>query len=99
MQSNLKHHGQYYHISSPSTICHKAISWAARGLRLRNFQITDNNRALIQTTIVLDRAREPADTLRQQLRERIEENPGTLAVSWTSRDGVTTALSMNVQRV
>ena len=86
-------------ISSPRTICHRAISWAARGLRLRNFQITDNNRALIQTTIVLDRAREPADALRQQLRERIEENPGTLAVSWTSRDEITTALSMSSTRL
>ena len=86
-------------ISSPGTICHRAFSWAARKLRLRNFQITDNNRGLIRTTIAIDRAREPADALRQQLRERIEEHPGTMAVSWTSRDEITTALSMNVQRV
>ena len=61
--------------------------------------MTDNNRSLIRTTIVLDRARFPADALRQQLRERIDEHPGTMAVSWTNRDEITTALSMNVQRV
>ena len=61
--------------------------------------MTDNNRSLIRTTIVLDRARFPADTLRQQLRDRLDEQPGTMAVSWTNRDEITTALSMNVQRV
>ena len=86
-------------ISSPRTTCHRALSWAARKLRLRNFEMTDNNRSLIRTTIVLDRARFPADALRQQLRDRLDEQPGTMAVSWTNRDEITTALSMTVQRV
>ena len=29
----------------------------------------------------------------------IEEDPGTVAVSWNSRGGITTALSMSVQRI
>ena len=86
-------------ISSPRTICHRTLSWAARKLRLRNFEISDNTRAQIRTTIVLDRANSPADALRQRLRERMEEHPGTMAVSWNSRNGITTALSMSVQRV
>ena len=47
-------------ISSSRTTCHRALSWAARKLRLRNFEMTDNNRSLIRTTIVLDRARFPS---------------------------------------
>ena len=86
-------------IPSPRTTCHRALSWTARKLRLRNFEMTDNNRSLIRTTIVLDRARFPADTLRQQLRDRLDEQPGTMAVSWTNRDEITTALSMTIQRV
>ena len=85
--------------SSPRTLCHKTISWAARKLGLRDVQISDNLRDQIRTTIVLDRANLPANALRQRLRERLEEDPGTLAVSWNSRGGVTTALSMSVQRI
>ena len=85
--------------SSPRTICHRTLSWAARKLGLRDFQISDNIRDQIRTTIVLDRAKFPADALRQRLRERLEEDPGTVAVSWNSRGGITTALSMSVQRI
>ena len=85
--------------SSPRTICHRTLSWAARKLGLRDFQISDNIRDQIRTTIVLDRANFPADALRQRLRERLEEDPGTVAVSWNSRGGITTALSMSVQRI
>ena len=85
--------------SSPRTLCHKTISWVARKLGLRDVQISDNIRDQIRTTIVLDRANLPANALRQRLRERLEEDPGTLAVSWNSRSGVTTALSMSVQRI
>ena len=85
--------------SSPRTICHRTLSWAARRLGLRDFEISDNIRDQIRTTIVLDRANFPADALRQRLRERLEEDPGTMAVSWNSRGGIATALAMSVQRV
>ena len=85
--------------SSPRTLCHRTIFWAAKKLGLRDVQISDNIREQVRTTIFLDRSDLPANALRQRLRERLEEDPGTLAVSWNSRGGVTTALSMSVQRI
>ena len=84
---------------SPRTLCHRTVSWIAGALGLRNVQMSDNIREQVRTTIVLDRAGLPAHALQERLSERLEEDPGTLAVSWTSRSGVANALSMSVQHI
>ena len=83
----------------PKTTCHKALFWTARKLRLRDFEITDHKRQVIQTTINMDRAIAPAVALRRRLSDRLDQHPNTMAILWTSPSDITTALSVSVQHI
>ena len=61
----------------PKTACYKALFWTAQSLRLRDFEISDHKRRVIQTTINLDRAMNPAATLRRRLSDRLDRQPNT----------------------
>ena len=83
----------------PKTACYKALFWTARKLRLRDFEISDHKRQVIQTTINLDRAMTPAATLRRRLNDRLDRQPNTMAILWTGPDDITTALLVSIQRI
>ena len=83
----------------PKTACYKALFWTARRLRLRDFEISDHKRQVIQTTINLDRAMTPAATLRRRLRDRLDRQPSTMAILWTNADDITTALAVSIEHI
>ena len=65
---------------------------------MRDFEISDHKRQVIQTTITLDRAMTPAATLRRRLRDRLDRQPNTMAILWTSPDDITT-LAVSIEHI
>ena len=86
-------------LPSPKTACYKALFWTSRRLGLRDFEISDHKRQVIQTTITLDRAMTPAATLRRRLRDRLDRQPNTMAILWTSPDDITTTLAVSIEHI
>ena len=84
-------------LPNPKPACYRALFWTSRKLGLRDFEISDHNRQVIQTTITLDRAMTPAATLRRRLRDRLDTN--TMAILWTSPDDITTALAVSIEHI
>ena len=88
-----------FSLPSPKTACYKALFWTSQKLGLRDFEILDHNRQVIQTTITIDRAMTPAATLCRRLHDRLNPQPNTMAILWTNSDDITTALAVSIEHI
>ena len=86
---------------SPSvrTAVNRALFWISVKLHWKDVEFSDHQRSTIKTTVTWERQTTPADSLRQRVRSRLDENPNTMGIIWTSPGNVTTAVTITMEHI
>mgnify|MGYP007048349081 FL=1 len=64
----------------------------------RDFEVSDNTRSVIKTTISFKTATAPAATHRRRLRAQLDSQPNTVGGSWT-KNQTTTMVTLMVKHL
>ena len=64
----------------------------------RDFEVSDNTRGVIKTTVSLKTATAPTATLRRRLRAQLDSQPHTIGALWT-KNQTTTAVTLSVEHL
>ena len=87
------------YLPSPRTTANKMLYWVSVKLGWKEIEISDHNRSQIKTTFALDRENAPAVSLKRRVRSRMNRDPNTIGVIWTSPSDVTTAVTISTEYV
>ena len=87
------------YIPTPRTAVNKIIFWLSEKCNWREVEISDHRRSVIKTTVTIDRQRAPAVSLRRRVRSRMDRDPRTIGVLWTSAGQMTTAVTLTAEYV
>ena len=87
------------YLPSPRTTVNKVLFWMSVKLGWKEAEISDHNRSQIKTTLTLDRQNAPAVSLKRRVRSRMNRDPNTIGVIWTSPSEVTTAITLTTEYV
>ena len=63
-----------------------------------DFEVSDNTRGVIKTTVSLETATAPAVTLRRRLHAQLDGQPHTVGALWT-KNQTTTAVTLSVEHL
>ena len=87
------------YLPSPRTTVNRVLFWMSVKLGWKETEISDHNRSQIKTTLTLDRQNAPAVSLKRRVRSRMNRDPNTIGVIWTSPSEVTTAITLTTEYV
>ena len=87
------------YLPSPRTTTNKMLYWVSVKLGWKEMEISDHYRSQIKTTFSLDRENAPAVSLKRRVRSRMNRDPNTIGVIWTSPSDVTTAVTISTEYV
>ena len=62
---------------------------ASKKMGWRDFEVSDNTRGVIKTTVSLKTATAPTATLRRRLRAQLDSQPHTIGALWTKNQTTT----------
>ena len=87
------------YLPSPRTTVNRVLFWMSVKLHWKEIEISDHKRSTIKTTVTWDRQRTPAVSLRRRVRSRMNEDPNTIGVIWTSPGEMTTAITITMEHI
>ena len=87
------------YLPSVRTAVNKALFWISVKLHWKEIEISDHKRSIVKTTVTWDRQKTPAVSLRQRVRSRMNDDPNTIGIIWTSSGEMTTAITITMEHI
>ena len=87
------------YLPSVRTAVNKALFWISVKLRWKEIEISDHRRSIVKTTVTWDRQKAPAVSLRRRVRSRMNDDPKTIGIIWTSSGEMTTAITITMEHI
>ena len=87
------------YLPSVRTAVNKALFWISVKLRWKEIEISDHKRSIVKTTVTWDRQKTPAVSLRRRVRSRMNDDPNTIGIIWTSSGEMTTAITITMEHI